>query len=679
MLFDTAFVGPRPEDALAFAIEILESSTEYSLIGKDLNGKILLWNEGARQLYGYEGQEVIGRATSEILHPPEDIAAGFPGAMMEEALRRGKWEGVLTRVRKNGERFLAQAALTPRFNAAGERTGYLLVSKDISDVMALEEQVRRAQQRLRDVVLSSPAVLFTLMIEEEEIQRISWISDNLREVLGYQPEVAVGLGWWPAHVHPDDMESAIVQTQADLFTRGSSTGEYRFLHGDGSYRWTRCHIRLMRDEAGRPTEAVGAWTDVTERKQAEEGQAMLREQLQQVQKLESIGRLAGGVAHDFNNLLTVINGYSDQLLRQLVHGDPMQESVAEIREAGQRAAELVRQLMLFSQKEVTEAGEVNLNDIVTEVGKMLARVIGEDIRLEFALAASLGCIRADPELLRQVVMNLAVNARDAMPGGGTLLIETRDVDLDESYAQQHANVKPGQYVQLKVSDTGIGMTDTVMSHIFEPFFSTKEPGKGTGLGLATVYGIVRQSGGSIRVYSEPNAGTTFTIYLPRIDPCVGTRQSAEPAPDILRGMETILIVEDQDQLRRMAGRILRSYGYRVLEAANPGEALLHSERYAGPIHLMLTDVVMPGMTGSELADRLRPLRPAMELIFMSGYSQDVVKDRLGSMGAYLQKPFSPEVLAGSVRRVLGSPHSAGTTLWKPPKKPRNRPKPRRAT
>jgi CheY-like chemotaxis protein len=259
-------------------------------------------------------------------------------------------------------------------------------------------------------------------------------------------------------------------------------------------------------------------------------------------------------------------------------------------------------------------------------------------------------------------MNLAVNARDAMPGGGRLLIETKNVDLDDCYVEEHAEVKAGPYVQLKVSDTGIGMTKEVMSHLFEPFFTTKKPGEGTGLGLATVYGIVKQSGGSISVYSELGQGATFTIYLPRIKPGLSPQHEAQPAPQFLRGTETVLVVEDQEQLRKLAGRALRSYGYRVLESANPGEALLHSERYAGPIHLLLTDVVMPGMTGPELAARIKPLRPAMEVVFMSGYSERAIADRLELAGTYLPKPFSPEALATKVREVLGSPRPAGAIL-----------------
>jgi signal transduction histidine kinase/CheY-like chemotaxis protein len=421
-------------------------------------------------------------------------------------------------------------------------------------------------------------------------------------------------------------------------------------------------MRLVRDATGLPSEVVGALSDITERKRAEEEQSKLREQLQQAQKLESVGRLAGGVAHDFNNLLTVMNGYADILLKELTPPDPMLEMIGEIRRAGQRAADLTRQLGLLSRKQVVQASEVNLNDVITEVEKMLARVIGVDIRLESVLSPSLGCVLADPGQLHQILMNLAVNARDAMPGGGTLLIETTNVDLDDSYVEQHAEVKPGPYVQLKVSDTGIGMTKDAMSHLFEPFFTTKKPGEGTGLGLATVYGIVKQSGGSIWVYSEPGQGTMFTIYFPRIDAGVKLQEETAPVSASLRGAETVLIVEDQEALRKMAARVLRSYGYRVLEAAHPGEALLDSERYAGRIHLLLTDVVMPGMTGPELAGRIKPLRPAMEVLFMSGYSEHVIADRLQLAGTYLPKPFSPEALATKVRRVLGSPRPAGTIL-----------------
>jgi CheY-like chemotaxis protein len=295
---------------------------------------------------------------------------------------------------------------------------------------------------------------------------------------------------------------------------------------------------------------------------------------------------------------------------------------------------------------------------------MLGRVIGEDIRLESVLSPSLGCVLADPGQLHQVLMNLAVNARDAMPDGGTLLIETTNIDLLEDFAEQQGEVQAGHYALLSVSDTGVGMTADVMSHLFEPFFTTKKAGEGTGLGLATVYGIVKQCGGSIRVYSEPGRGTNFRIYLPRIERVGETRKEPVRERSTTRGTETILVVEDQDQLRKIVIRVLQSRGYKALEAANPREALALSEGYAGPIHLLLTDVVMPGMTGPELACRLKPLRPSMEVIFMSGYSERALLDRqlMESTGAYLAKPFSPEALAIKVRETLGTPRRVETIV-----------------
>jgi signal transduction histidine kinase len=391
-----------------------------------------------------------------------------------------------------------------------------------------------------------------------------------------------------------------------------------------------------------------------ELRRAEAERKHIEQQFQQAQKLESVGRLAGGVAHDFNNLLTVINGYSDMLLKELKSQDPVYEAVTEIRTAGERAAALTRQLLVLSRKKVTQPQRVNLNDIVAEVEKMLGRLIGEDVRLKSVLSPSLGHVLADPGQLHQVLMNLAVNARDAMPGGGTLSIETANVDVDAGYAEQHPEMKPGPYVRLQVGDTGIGMTKEVQSHIFEPFFTTKKPGEGTGLGLATVYGIVKQSDGSVWVYSEPGRGTTFSIYLPQIAAGAGLPPAPEPSHAALRGSETILVVEDQDQLRKMAVRVLRDYGYEVIESANPEDALLHSEHYPGPIHLMLTDVIMPGMTGPELAGRIKPLRPGMEIVYMSGYNQHTTLDLAG---AFLPKPFSPQGLAIKVRETLGAPRS----------------------
>ncbi len=782
MPLDLAFVGRSPEDLLAFLTEILQSSTQYSLIGEDLDGKIVLWNEGARRLYGYTAAEVLGKARAGILHPPEDVAAGVPALVLQGALRDGSWEGLLARIRKNGERFLARAVVTPHYDASGRHVGYLLISSDVtreapavesvekfhslleaapdammiadpqgriavvnaqteklfgfsraeligrpveflvperfrhghmahrtrysaqpraralgdggtqfglckggrefpaeislspldvagqSYVIATVRDATRSRsaslQRLREVLASSPAVLGRLTVVEDRIEAVSWISDNVREIFGYAPEATLGSEWWRTNIDPSDHERIWSQVRADLRTRGYTIQEFRFRHATGHYCWTRCEIRLIRGESGEPSEAVAAWSDITASKAAEMEQAQLREQFHQVQKLESVGRLAGGVAHDFNNLLTVINGYADMLLKEADPDDPVRESVAEIRQAGQRAAELVGQLLLLSRNQIRQPREVNLNEIVVEVGKLLNRVIREDIRVELVLSPSLGNVLADPGQLHQVLMNLAINARDAMPSAGALLIETSNVELADDYVDQHAEVKAGSYVQLMVSDTGTGMTKDVLEHLFEPFFTTKRAGEGTGLGLATVYGIVKQSGGSIWVYSEPGVGTTFKIYFPRIYSEAKTVVESVAPPLSLSGSETILVVEDQSQLRKMAVSVLRSHGYQVLEAADGEDALLRVESHEGPIHLLLTDVVMPGMSGRELADRLKPLYPEMETIYMSGYSERAGLDRqmLESAGAYLAKPFSPEALAVKVRELLGSPRGARTIL-----------------
>jgi two-component system, cell cycle sensor histidine kinase and response regulator CckA len=647
-------------------IRLLLDSTAAAVYGIDVDGLCTFANAACARFLGYvDPGQLLGRNMHDLMRHTRKDGTPYPvdecpicGAFQRNEGAHIDGE-VLWRV--DGTNFPAEYWSYP-IHRNGQVVGSAVTFLDISERKHLEEQFRQAQQRLRDVVASSPAVLFTVVIGPERVEGISWVSDNLLEILGYSPEIVIGRDWWMANVHPEDVERVRAQTHSSLIARGQSTQEYRFRHADGSYRWTRCDIRLMGDERRHSSEAAGAWLDITERKLAEEAQSKLREQLQQAQKLESIGQLAAGVAHDFNNLLTVINGYGDLLLKQLKPLDPMHEMVDEMRTAGRRAADLTRQLLLLSWKQVTQAAEVNLNDIIGEIEKMLARLIGEGILVEFALSPSLGYVLADAGRLHQVAMNLVVNARDAMPGGGTLTIETANIDLDEGYAEQHAEVTPGPYVVLKVSDTGIGMTKDVIAHIFEPFFTTKKVGAGTGLGLATVYGIVKQCGGSIWAYSEPGRGTTFTIYLPRINKTVSPLHESEPAQASPHGIETVLVVEDQEDVRKVIGRFLRSYGYRVLEAADAAEALLHCEHYAGPIHMVLTDVVMPGMTGPELASRIEPLRPGIKFVFMSGYSERSIADRMVLAGAYLQKPFSPEALAAKVRSALGESRPTGVIL-----------------
>jgi len=387
--------------------------------------------------------------------------------------------------------------------------------------------------------------------------------------------------------------------------------------------------------------------EVAERKLAEE-------QLRQAQKMEAVGKLAGGVAHDFNNLLTVINGQTDLSLRRLSQDDPMYQKLEAIKGAGDQAASLTRQLLAFSRKQVLQPKVLDLNQVIFGTNKILQRLIGEDIDLLIGLGPELGKVKADPNQIEQVLMNLAVNARDAMPHGGKLTIETDNVLVDEEYASHHFSVHPGKYVVLAVSDTGCGMDETTQSHIFDPFFTTKEVGKGTGLGLSTVYGIVKQSGGNIWVYSEVGKGTTFKIYLPCVESHAQEPKIRAADINLQNGTETVLLVEDEKRVRDMTREILQESGYHVLEAEHGQEALLIADRHPGTIHLMLSDVVMPQMSGRELAERLVPLRQEMKVLYMSGYTDDAIVHHgvLDEGMSFIEKPFTPNALARKVREVL---------------------------
>jgi two-component system, cell cycle sensor histidine kinase and response regulator CckA len=417
---------------------------------------------------------------------------------------------------------------------------------------------------------------------------------------------------------------------------------------DRQVRWVRLHGRpIWDDAAGRVVRIYGAAEDVTAQKQ-------LEQQLLQSQKMEAIGKLAGGVAHDFNNLLTIISGYGQLLKTQVQSGHANPEYLDAIMRAADRAAQLTNQLLAFSRRQLLQLKVVDLNSVVADVEKMLRRLIGEDVELRFVRGSGLGLVKVDPGQIEQVIVNLATNARDAMPTGGRLTIETSNIDLHE-----HTMVIPGSYVQLCVSDTGVGMDKETAARVFEPFFTTKEIGKGTGLGLAMVYGIIRQSAGYIWVYSEPGRGTTFKIHLPRLESSERLAKLPLPPGPPRRGSETILIVEDEDAVRGLMRQVLSGQGYKVLDAGDVDQALGFCKHYDGEIALLITDVILPRMSGPQIAGAAMKLRPGIKVLYASGYTDNaLVQHGLFSEGVtLLQKPFTPDMLGRKVREVLDAPHS----------------------
>jgi PAS domain S-box-containing protein len=652
----------QAEESLKLALIAAEEANQrYHLVADQ--SRTIIWEVNAEGLYTYVShvsEAVLGYPPAEIMDTKHfwdlrrDEGREEFGVRARELLARGEpFLDFENEVRtRDGRVVWVSTNGSPVLNERGELVGYRGSSTDITERKRAQEALRTSEERYRLISENTADVIWLL---DADSRRFTYVSPSVQHLLGYLPEEILGKDL-VATLTPESQAYADSRLTAVLarFAGGDESVRTQVhqidqARKDGSIARTEVAITLLQNQEGRVSEILGVTRDVTERLQVEA-------RLLQAQKLESVGRLAGGVAHDFNNLLTVINGYCDMLTSELPPDDASYEVVTEIRTAGERAAALSGQLLVLSRKQVVQTREVNLNDIIREVEKMLGRVIGEDIQLESALSPTLGCVLADPGQLHQILMNLVVNARDAMPNGGSLLIETMNLDLEQGFIGPHAEVQAGRYVQLKVTDTGTGMTQEVLSHLFEPFFTTKKAGEGTGLGLATVYGIVQQCGGSIWVYSQPGQGTNFTIYLPRIERSATAQSEPAMLTPTVRGTETILLVEDQDQLRKMTLRVLQGHGYNVLEAADPEAALLHVTSNEGVIHLLLTDVVMPGMTGPELADRIKQLRPRIEVVFMSGYSERALLDRqvMESAGAYLAKPFSPKSLAVKVREVLDS-------------------------
>lgn len=506
------------------------------------------------------------------------------------------------------------------------------------------EDALHASER-RALTLFDAVDLIVLGLDSEGV--VDYVNPFFLQLTGYALEEVLGQPWIGRFVptaHQAGMSGLFLELHdRDLHAHYQNpivtkAGEERLIAWNNTVVW---------DQESRPSGTLSVGEDITEHRR-------LEEQYRQAQKMEAIGRLAGGVAHDFNNILTAILGYAELLLAELPPDSCHLVDAAEIRTAAQRAVELTRQLLAFSRQQVLQPTVLRVNDVLENVEKMLCRLLGEDVTLRTALAPDAGNVRADAGQLERVIVNLAVNARDAMSGGGKLTIETANAELSEGYTEALRPVVAGQYVMLAVTDTGVGISPENRLRIFEPFFTTKEQGKGTGLGLSTVYGIVKQSGGYIWVYSEPGRGATFKVYLPRVDAPVESSTPARPVQRTLAGTETILLAEDDEQLRKLVRGLLDRVGYQVLSAASAEEALGKARQHRGEIHLLLTDVVMPGEGGHQLARRLAEARPATRTLFMSGYTDAAIVDHgiLERGHHYLQKPFTPAVLAQRVRDVL---------------------------
>ena len=509
------------------------------------------------------------------------------------------------------------------------------------------EALRAAAQRYRVLSELTSDYAYLLYIEADGSMVCEWVSERFTAITGYTLEALTGQGGWTSFIHAEDL-SIVSQRRPRWLMGQTDISEFRIITQGGEERWFRDYTCPVRDGHERYVMRVyGAGQEITERRR-------LEEPLRQSQKMEAIGRLAGGIAHDFNNLLQVISGYSDMLQQRLTRQRTLCRYVQEIKNVSEQGAVLTRQLMTVSRKSPVQSQALDFGSIISNIIPILRRLLGEDVELIASVAPDLGQVTADSGQLEQVILNLAVNARDAMPHGGRLMLEAVNVKLDVSLAGRLGGMAPGEYIRLAVNDTGSGMDVETQTHIFEPFFTTKEPGKGTGLGLFTVYGIVNQNGGKMQVESTLGVGTTFTIHLPRVDAPI-KEIKVEPAPKLTpHADETILLVEDEQVVRDLVGQVLQATGYEVLEATSGEQALQLSSTHRGPIHLLLADVVLPGLSGPEVAAQLVSTRPEMQVIYMSGYAPETVmrygiseKHRL-----FLQKPFTPTTLLSHVREGL---------------------------
>jgi two-component system cell cycle sensor histidine kinase/response regulator CckA len=623
---------------------LLLDAAPDAIVVTDREGKVVLFNDAAERLVGATADSVLGEPVSKVIDlgdmgsrkapPSPGEANGSPHPRELEARRA------------DGSRFWAESTIADL--GLGQEAGTTVIFRDVSERHAAEDALRTSQERLEFALEAGRMGTWEWEMADG---RITW-SDSMEGIVGIPPGSFGGTYEAFAElVHPDDRQSMRQAVERSMATDAEYLVECRMGPAGAQTTPIVAQGRVVRDAFGKPVRMVGVALDVTARRE-------LEGQLRHAQKMESVGRLAGGIAHDFNNLLTAITGHGDLLAQSMDQGDPRQADVAAINAAAGRAATLTRQLLAYGRQSLMRPEPIDLNAVVSDIEPMIRRLIGEDVELRTSLEPDLGWVQADAGQLDQVILNLVVNARDALSSGGTIELATANVRLDEAYAAEHPGARPGSYVMISVSDTGVGIDAATLARIFEPYFTTKDRGRGTGLGLATVLGIVEQSGGHIDVASTVGEGTTFRVYLPRqADPAATAAPDAGSDRQPERGHETVLLAEDEEAVRRLATMALERSGYRVIPAADGTAALEAAAAHEGPIDLLLTDVIMPGLNGRELADQFKTIHPETRVLYMSGYAGEALSAQgvLDPSVAFLAKPFVPAELARKVRDVLDGP------------------------
>ncbi len=611
----------------------------------DTDGHFRRLNPEWERTLGYRIDELVGRAFLDFVHP--DDRASTVERVAELAAQRSVANFINRYRHKDG----SYRWIEWRSYPVG-RVIYA-AARDVTERQRNEAALLESERLNRMIAEMASDYIFHLAVEPGGRVFMDYASQSFQEITGRTLAEVADVASWASFIHAEDAPRIAAELQRVISAGRPTEVDCRSLTRAGM-RWTHIYARPELDPHGRVVGIIGAVKDVTEQRRMEEAQAKLREQLQQAMKMEAIGRLAGGIAHDFNNLLTGIGGNIELALLDLDPADPLATSLRAVQQATRSAASLTQQLLAFSRKQIIEPRVLALNDLLAGLQRMLPRLLGEDIDLRLVAGQGMAPVKVDPGQFEQVIVNLAVNARDAMPTGGVLVIETADVELGEAYCATHPEARPGRHALLAISDTGAGMSQEVLGHLFEPFFTTKPKGQGTGLGLATIYGTVRQSGGTIEVYSELGRGTTFKIYLPCTAEKADRWAPDGRSDDLPGGHETVLLVEDEQLVRDLAERILRRLGYTVLAARNGAEALQLVEARGGPIDALLTDVVMPGMSGRELAERLVRQHPETRVLYTSGYTENIIAHHgVVDEGLwFLGKPYTPQALARKLRALL---------------------------